>query len=361
MTGAWAECPPSHRRPVQHLAGPTVALIPAFNEDRFIGSLVLAVRPYVDQVVVVDDGSRDRTAEIAALAGADVLQHAINRGKAAAVNTGFAHLRQLRPAAIVMLDGDGQHCPDDIPSVLAPILEGTADVVVGSRFLGIRNRIPAYRQAGQHGLTLVTNFASGVHSSDSQSGFRAFSAAALDVMLFSQDGFSLESEMQFLVHEHKLRVVEAPIKVIYAEPAKRNPFRHGIQVLQGIVRLVGQIRPLVFFGFTGLCILLSGTLLGLYIADIYTRTHLLAIGYGLITVILCVVGTLLFFAGVVLHSIRALALEMRRSLIERLGGEEQRAIRIPAPAGSQIRSVEVHMLGTEQVDESTSIEQSHAC
>jgi glycosyltransferase involved in cell wall biosynthesis len=336
-------------------------LIPAFNEDRFIGSLVLAVRPYVDQVVVVDDGSRDRTAEIAALAGADVLQHETNRGKAAAVNTGFAHLRRLQPAAIVMLDGDGQHCADDIPSVLAPILQGTADVVVGSRFLGIRSNIPAYRQAGQHGLTLVTNLASGVHSSDSQSGFRAFSATALDTLSFSQDGFALESEMQFLVREHKLRVVEAPIKDIYAEPAKRNPFRHGIQVMQGIVRLVGQIRPLLFFGLTGLFVLLLGTLLGLYIANIYTRTHLLAVGYGLITVMLCVVGTLLFFAGVVLHSVRAMVLEMRRSLLNRLVGEERGTIRLPVQNDDRIYTVEVRSLDAEQGDGSMSIEQPHAC
>src|SRR3954451_7486812 len=204
----------------------TVALIPAYNERRFIGSMVLAVRQFVDLVVVVDDGSSDNTAEIAQRAGATVVRHTLNQGKATAVNTGFSFIRQMCPRAIVMIDGDGQHCPNDIPTVLAPILDGCADVVIGSRFLQVKSAIPAYRQVGQHGLTLMTNLASGVSVSDSQSGFRAFSTRALEQLSFSQGGFSIESEMQFQAREHGLRVVEVPIEVIYAEPAKRNPIKH---------------------------------------------------------------------------------------------------------------------------------------
>jgi glycosyltransferase involved in cell wall biosynthesis len=295
-----------------------VALIPAYNEERFIGSLVLAVRAYVEHVVVVDDGSSDRTGEIAQRAGASVVRHAMNHGKAAAVNTGFSYLRQFNPTAVVLLDGDGQHCADDIPTLLAPITTDEADVVIGSRFLEVRSSIPTYRQVGQHSLTLVTNLASGVNVSDSQSGFRAFSALALGHLSFEQGGFSLESEMQFLARDHRLRIIEVPIKVIYAEPAKRNPVSHGVQVLNGILHLVGQTRPLLFFGVAGLGIFLAGTLLGLYIIDIYARTHDLAVGYGLVTVVLCVVGVLLLFAGVILHSTRGMLLEMRRFLVDRL-------------------------------------------
>jgi glycosyltransferase involved in cell wall biosynthesis len=296
---------------------PTVALIPAYNEERYIGSLVLAARAYVDQVVVVDDGSNDRTAEIARLAGATVVQHRANQGKAAGVNTGFAYLRQIKPRAVVMLDGDGQHCADDIPQVLAPILDGAADVVVGSRFKDVHSEIPAYRQVGQHGLTLITNLASGIHISDSQSGFRAFSAEALEQLFFGQSGFSIESEMQFLVREHKLRVAEVGIKVVYAEKAKRNPVNHGLQVVNGIMRLVGQTRPLLYFGLTGLGLALIGMSLGLYVVDIYSRTAELAVGYALLTVMLCVIGMLLLFSGLILHSTRGMIVELRRSVMSR--------------------------------------------
>jgi glycosyltransferase involved in cell wall biosynthesis len=299
-----------------------VALIPAYNEHRFIGSMVLAVRQFVDLVIVVDDGSSDNTAEIAQRAGARVVRHTVNQGKAIAVNTGFSFIRQMAPRAIVMVDGDGQHCADDIPIVLAPILEGHADVVIGSRFLQVKSAIPTYRKVGQHGLTLMTNLASGVSVSDSQSGFRAFSARALDQLSFSQGGFSIESEMQFQAREHGLRVVEVPIEVIYAEPAKRNPIKHGVQVLNGILRLVGQTRPLLCFGLTGLALFVSGLTLGLHILDIYARTHSLAIGYSLVMVLLCVLGVLMFFSGIILHSTRSMLSELRSCLLDRISSEQ---------------------------------------
>jgi glycosyltransferase involved in cell wall biosynthesis len=296
----------------------TLALIPAYNEERFIGSIVLSVAEYVNHVIVIDDGSKDRTVEIARRAGATVIEHKINQGKAKAVNTGFTYARQINAAAVVMLDGDGQHSATDVPTVLAPIYNQSADIVVGSRFMSIKSDIPTYRQVGQHGLTLVTNLASGVRISDSQSGFRAFSSKALENLSFSQEGFSIESEMQFQIREHNLKVVEVPINVSYAEQAKRNPFNHGMQVLNGIMRLVGQVRPLLFFGLSGLCTFLLGAAVGIYVINIYAQTKELAIGYGLITVILCVVGMLLFFAGVVLHSVRSMFLDLRRSLFSRL-------------------------------------------
>ncbi len=311
----------------------TVALIPAYNERRFIGSMVLAVRQFVDLVVVVDDGSSDNTAEIAQRAGATVVRHMLNQGKATAVNTGFSFIRRMCPRAIVMIDGDGQHCADDIPTVLAPILDGRADVVIGSRFLQVKSAIPVYRQVGQHGLTLMTNLASGVSVSDSQSGFRAFSARALEQLSFSQGGFSIESEMQFQAREHGLRVVEVPIEVIYAEPAKRNPIKHGAQVLNGILRLVGQTRPLLCFGLTGLALFVSGLTLGLRILDIYVRTHNLAIGYSLLMLLLCVLGVLVFFGGIILHSTRSMLSELRGCLLDRISSERTVA---QAAVGEQV-------------------------
>lgn len=314
------EMPPRSRAQVErHPAEPTVALIPAYNEERFIGSLVLAVSGYVDCVVVVDDGSRDRTREIARRAGAIVVEHRVNRGKAAAVNTGFRYARQMNARALVMLDGDGQHRAEDIPVVMNPILARQADIVVGSRFLVVRSQIPAYRQVGQHSLTAVTNLASGVRVSDSQSGFRAFSRRAIELLSFSQDGFSIESEMQFLVKQHALRVAEAPIKVIYDEKAKRNPVRHGLQVVNAVLRLTGQIRPLLLLAPGGLLMILTSTLLGLNTIRLFTETHQLGVGSGLFSLGLGVIGSVLLFAGILLHWVRAIVNETRRSVLERLG------------------------------------------
>jgi glycosyltransferase involved in cell wall biosynthesis len=321
------------RLTLEQTSGPIVALIPAYNEARFIGSLVITVREYVDYVVVVDDGSSDDTQAIAVKASATVLRHSENQGKALAINTGINYVRQLNPRAVVLLDGDGQHCADDIPAVLAPVLEGLADIVVGSRFLEVKSDIPAYRQVGQHGLTIATNVASGVRVGDSQSGFRALSPRALEHLTFSKSGFSIESEMQFLSREHNLTIAEVAIKVIYAEPPKRSPVAHGMQVLHGILQLVGQ-RRLLFFGVIGQLIFLLGIGLGFHILDLYAQTRVLAIGYGLLTVVLCTVGVVLLFAGVMLHSTRGMLLDLRTVLIhcmKRYGGDiAPTAVLIPA-------------------------------
>lgn len=307
---------------------PTIALIPAFNESRFIGSIVLAARAYVDLVIVIDDGSTDQTAEIACKAGAILVQHQQNQGKSAAVNTGFAHARHFNPRAVVMLDGDGQHCASDIPSVLAPICGGVADIVVGSRFLDVHSEIPAYRQVGQYGLTMITNLASGVRVSDSQSGFRAFSRTALETLSFTRDGgFSIESEMQFQIREHSLRVVEAPINVIYAEKAKRNPIAQGWQVLQGIAGMVRQTRPVLFCGMAG-CILLSFSLAwGWALLNIYTAQQLIDPVAGLMTILLAVLGIVVLFAGFVLQATRSMLLRLQTALIDRIGRDQPASTR----------------------------------
>src|ERR1700736_2814081 len=107
-----------------------VVAIPAYNEDRFIGSLVLKLRARQHQVLVVDDGSTDATADLAEAAGATVVRHASNLGKTAAVETAFEQARRMGADALVLLDGDSQHDPADIDALVAPILRGDADMVV---------------------------------------------------------------------------------------------------------------------------------------------------------------------------------------------------------------------------------------
>lgn len=284
---------------------PKIAVIAAFNEDRFIGSVVLKTQRYVDHVIVVDDGSTDHTAAIAEAAGAELIRLEDNRGKAQAVNVGLRRARELDAGIVVLIDADGQHNPGEIPHLIEPIESQRADIVVGSRFLQVRSRIPRWRIFGQHALTLATNVASGVSLTDSQSGFRALSRRALRTLKFRPGGgFSIESEMQFLVHQHKLAVQEVPVSVDYSERPKRNPFRHGMQVINGIMALVGQHRPLLFFGVPGMIILLLGIGMGIIVVDRYNTYQTLAVGYALISVLLGIIGIQTLFTGIILHSIR---------------------------------------------------------
>ena len=299
--------PPSPPR-AERIPG-LIVIIPAHNEDRFIGSVVLKARCHAADVVVVDDGSRDATAEVAQAAGARVVRHERNLGKSAALNTGLALVSGPSPRAVVFLDADGQHHTDDIPRLVAPVLAGEADMVVGSRFMGQRNATPRWRQAGQVALTAFTNALSGTTLADSQSGFRAFSPRALQQLCFGQSNFTAESEMQFLAQEHGWKVLEVPVGMTYAEGPKRNPVTHGMGVVDGILRLAGQSRPLLFFGIPGVVMLLAGVGLGWEVVAIYTARQELAVGYALITVLLSVLGTLSLFTGIMLYSIRGLFIQ----------------------------------------------------
>ena len=292
-----------------------LAAVPCFNEERFIGSVVLKTRQYIGQVLVVDDGSSDVTSEVAEAAGAVVIKHQQNSGKAEALNTAFAAANALDVDILVVLDGDGQHRPDEIPALVQALIDDDADIVNGSRFhpdaLGT---IPNVRRAGQQLLTTATNLGSGVAVSDSQSGFRVFSRRAIQSLSFRASGFSVEAEMQFLAGEHGLRVVERPITAVYADPPKRNVFGQGLTVLNGVLRLIGQHRPLLFFGLPGLVLSLMGLILGAYVVQIYIETRQLAIGYTVLTVLLAEVGLLSLFSGLLLHSIRAFIQDLRSEL-----------------------------------------------
>ena len=297
-------------------AGPSAAgvvvIIPAYNEERFIGSVVTKARWYADRVIVVDDGSTDLTPEIAEAAGALVARHAQNQGKGAALNTGLDLARTLEPRVVVLVDGDGQHMCRQIPLVVAPVLAGQADIVVGSRYLGDASDVPTHRVWGHRLFNLLTNGTSGVSVTDSQSGFRAFSPAAAKAISFSSTGFSVESEMQFIAREQGLRMAEVPITIRYPDKPKRPVLSHGMLVLNGLLRIVGQYRPLLFFGISGLLAFLAGLALGGYVVVIYQHTKILAVGYAMITVLLAMIGMLSIVTGVILHSVRGLILGFMR-------------------------------------------------
>jgi len=286
-----------------------IVAIPCFNEERFIGSVVLKARKYADKVLVIDDGSADASAEIARSAGAVVYCHSQNMGVGAATRTALQKAKELSADVLVIIDADAQHDADDIPRLIGPVLAGDADVVVGSRFLGTGVRPPFYRRLGQRVLNIASNVGSGTKITDSQSGFRAFSSRALQTLRLSEDGFAVDSEMQFAIEQKGLRVAEIPIAALYVEKAKRNPMAHGLNVLSRILVLISLRQPLVLFGVPGIMLLSGGLALGARVLDIYSRTSQFAIGNALGAVLLLLIGILALFAALMLQSMKEL---MRR-------------------------------------------------
>ena len=283
-----------------------IAAIPCFNEERCIGSVVLKTKKFVSSVVVIDDGSTDATAEVAEAAGASVHQHDRNRGYGAAIRSALEKGKQLGADVLVIVDGDGQHDPKDIPKLVKPLIDGEADVVIGSRFLGQGKKPPFYRRVGQRVLTTVTNVGSGQKVSDSQSGFRAYSAKALNALNLAEDGMSVSSEIQFAIGKSGLKVKEVPIDVTYEGKAKRSPVEHGIGVLSRVLVLFSLRQPLLLFGLPGLALLVGGLVLGARVLAVYSNVHELAVGNGMITILLCLSGLLSLFTALMLQAMKEL-------------------------------------------------------
>jgi glycosyltransferase involved in cell wall biosynthesis len=289
-----------------------VVVIPAHNEERFIGSVVLKTRQYVDTVIVVDDGSADGTRQLAAAAGAQVCVHETNMGKGVALNTAFRAAREHAPDAVVTLDGDWQHLPEQLEQVAAPVLAGDADIVIGSRYLQHDSQVPTARVIGHLGFNLMTSVLSGISVSDSQSGYRAFSPRALRELDFSSRSFSVESEQQFLARRHTLKVVEVPIIIRYNDKPKRPLVKHGLNVLEGVLHLVVKHRPLFFFAIPGTLCLLLGVVFGALVVHSYNVSQTLAVGTGLLTVLFLLLGTFFMFVGIILWALRVLVEDLRR-------------------------------------------------
>jgi len=285
-----------------------IAAIPCLNEERCIGSVVIKAKQYVDSVIVIDDGSTDATPEIAVLAGASVYQHGQNRGYGVAIRNALSKGRELEADILVILDGDGQHDPGDIPKLVAPILNGEADIVIGSRFLGQGSKPPFFRRQGQRVITAFTNLGSGQKVTDSQSGFRAYSAKALKELDLSESGMSVASEMQFAISKAGLKVAEVPIEVSYMGMGKpkRSPLGHGVNVLSRVLVLFSLKQPLLLFGLPGLALLTAGLVIGARVLSIYSDTKELAIGNALGTILLCLAGLLSIFVALMLQAIKEL-------------------------------------------------------
>jgi glycosyltransferase involved in cell wall biosynthesis len=280
-------------------------ILPAYNEEVSIGSIVLLTRFYADSVIVIDDGSVDRTAEIARKAGAEVIVHEANAGKGGALKTGFEAAADMGADIIVTMDSDGQHNPADIPKLVAPIIEGDADIVNGSRYLnGLGKNTPAYRRVGQTVLDKFTNMSSGIKITDSQSGFRAFAASTIENFRFNAQGMAIESEMLADAGKAGLRITEVEIGVRYdVDCSTVNPIKHGIEVFVMVLRDIEFDKPLYYLTVPGLSLGIGGLFMGAYFLQIFTMGGGLQFGPTMLMVLLIVVGTFMALTGIVLHSV----------------------------------------------------------
>lgn len=208
-------------------------VIPAFNEAKNIVAVINEVKPLVDRVVVVDDGSTDETYNLAQTSGAIVLKHIINRGQGASLRTGTEYSLSQGAEIIVHFDADGQFLSQDIVKIIEPIKVGAAEVVYGSRFLGIETKMPFLKRYLIMPLARAVNrIFFKINLTDPQSGFRALAASAARRISWQQDRMAHCSEIMFAVKKNNLRVAEVPVQVIYHNFGQS--FFGGLRILKDL-------------------------------------------------------------------------------------------------------------------------------
>ncbi len=215
-------------------------VLPAYNEEKIIQDTLREIQSVgYKNIIVVDDGSHDQTYERAKeIPGIVVLRHKLNRGKGAATKTGIEAAKLLDAGIIVTMDSDGQHNPQDIARLIEPIEKNHCDVVLGTRLQNPKG-MPWYKICANHIGNALTWYFYGLWVSDSQSGFRAYSRHASELINTKTDRYEYDSEVIREVYIYKLKYKEVPIEVRYTEYSmgkiQKQGFWNGLKTLYKMV------------------------------------------------------------------------------------------------------------------------------
>ena len=282
-----------------------LACIPAFNEEKPIVDVIKKSLKYVDQVIVCDDGSSDLTAEQAKIAGAVVIKHEKNMGKGHAMKSLFKYAKDIDADVIVTIDGDGQFLPEQIETLLQPILENSYDVVIGNRFSDDKE-MPSYRKIGNKMLDRITKLAAELPFSDTQSGFRSYSKKAIQSIDFSTNGFGVDSEILIDAVDKGLKITETDVTVLYDTGLKtstKDPVTHTMGVVASLLESIAIHHPLKYLGIPGMILLLIGLGFATYSISIFNETGNFSLPSVLIAMSSLIIGLILLLMSVVLYSI----------------------------------------------------------
>lgn len=283
----------------QSLSPRIVVAMPAYNEEKYIGSIILQAQQHASEVIVVDDGSTDNTVKVSQLAGATVIKHLDNKGYGATIQEILIQAKKRNPAVLVILDADSQHDPEEIPVLVEAVFQGS-DLVIGSRKIP-RDNIPAYRRIGQKVISYLSRSLSGKKLSDTESGFRAYSSRALDVLEPKEKGMAVSAEIISEATKKGLKITEVPVSIIYTgDGSTLNPLIHGLGVFHRIIVMISERRPLLFFGTCGSISIILGIVAGVMVVRILETSQYLSTGTALLSMLFITVGILSIFTGVIL-------------------------------------------------------------
>jgi glycosyltransferase involved in cell wall biosynthesis len=284
--------------------------IPAFNEGNSIADIIKKSKQYASEVIVYDDGSTDDTYQKSISAGASVIRNPDNKGYGVAIRALFQAAKQQEADIMVTIDSDGQHDPDQIPTLLEPLIRNGFDVVIGSRFLrkDDNEKVPKFRSLGIKTITRITQSASYGSITDSQSGFRAYSKNALSTINLFEDGMAVSTEILLRAAEKNLSIKEVPITINYdiKDPSTHNPFTHGVGVLYSVLQFISLRHPMAFYGLPGIVLLGVAAVFMKSALDLFSDTGYVSTNMILVAVGIAVVGVVLLATAAILYTLTAL-------------------------------------------------------
>ena len=285
--------------------------IPAYNEEKNIAKIISRIKDVTQSIIVCDDHSTDDTNKIAKSMGVDVITHSRNMGYGSAIKSIFAKAKEIDSDILVTMDADGQHRIEDLKKILEPVLSGTVDICIGSRFLekNVEN-VPSYRKVGIKVLTKLTNVSLKESITDSQSGFRAYAKKAISEIIPTESGMAISNEILLKASNLNLRIGEVPIVVLYdGDTSTHNPVSHGTSVFISTLKFIAIEHPLQFFVIPGALILLLGLSFVLWALQLFSDSGVLVTNITLIGIACLIFGAILIVNGINLFSITHLIRE----------------------------------------------------
>jgi glycosyltransferase involved in cell wall biosynthesis len=276
--------------------------IPAYNEEKNIAKIIVELKKVAEQIIVCNDGSTDSTSIIAESLGAVVIKHPKNLGYGSAIRSIFLKAREINSEILVTIDADGQHKIEDIKKVIKPIVDGQADISIGSRFLDKHDNAPKYRKLGISIITKVTNSSLSEKITDAQSGFRAYNNKVLQALTPADSGMGISTEILIKSSNLGFKIAEVPTEIQYeGDTSTQNPVSHGTEVLMSTLKYISIERPLRFYGIPsfiffviGLTFTFSSIQYYAEVGRLNPNVTLVAVGTLLIGVILAVTAILLY-------------------------------------------------------------------
>jgi glycosyltransferase involved in cell wall biosynthesis len=287
--------------------------IPAYNEEKMIGHVVLEAQKYADLVIVCDDGSSDATGKIAKRFGADVVYHRQNLGYGASLSSLFKRARELDADVLVTLDADGQHSPNEIPNIVKPVITGRADLVIGSRFIEVKGtaEMPFYRRIGARLITAMVNGSSKNGISDAQSGFRAYNRESLEKLSPLETGMGASVEILLVASKNNFKICEVPSSCKYnngdVDTSTENPLAHGIGVVISIFRLTVEARMLPILTVPALLCLFAGLGFGVFVLQVYAIEQYIITDIAAMSVAFILISFLLVLTATTPYAVTRIA------------------------------------------------------